>query len=136
MRTAAAPIRVAVYNGTTVNGLGAKAGDALKAAQFTVTGVNQAKSTNKLTTTVEYGAGQKANAEKVAALFPGATLTSTTAAGISVVLGKDYADANGGAGTAAPGTPAAPAPLPSSVTEEARSADDDICANTSYGSGG
>ncbi|MFE6750084.1 LCP family protein [Kitasatospora purpeofusca] len=135
-RAAAAPVKVAVFNGTTVNGLGAKAGEALKAAQFTVTGVNQAKSTNKLTTTIEYGAGQKANAEKVAALFPGATLTSTTAAGISVVLGKDYADANGGAGTATPGTPAAPAPLPSSVTEEARSADDDICANTSYGSGG
>ncbi len=135
----AAPVKVAVYNGTTVNGLGAKAGEALKAAQFTVTGVNQAKSTNKATTTIEYGAGQKANAEKVAALFPGATLTATSAAGISVVLGKDYADANGGAGAPAPGAsaaPAAPAPLPSSVTEEARSADDDICANTSYGSGG
>ncbi|MFF7457685.1 LCP family protein [Kitasatospora sp. NPDC008115] len=136
----AAPVKVAVYNGTTVNGLGAKAGEALKAAQFTVTGVNQAKSTNKATTTIEYGAGQKANAEKVAALFPGATLTPTSAAGISVVLGKDYADANGGAGAAAgattPTAPAAPAPLPPSVTDEARSADDDICANTTYGSGG
>ncbi|MER7702884.1 LCP family protein [Kitasatospora sp. NPDC097605] len=129
----AAPIKVAVYNGTTYNGLGAKAGEALKAAQFTVTGVNQARSTDKATTTIEYGAGQKANAEKVAELFPGATLTPTSAAGISVVLGKDFADANGGAaGTTAPGTPAVPAPLPTSVTEDARSADDDICANTSY----
>ncbi|MFB6893951.1 LCP family protein [Kitasatospora sp. NPDC056327] len=134
-----APVQVSVYNGTTVNGLGAKAGDALKAAQFTVAKVTQAKSTNKLTTTVEYGAGQKANAEKVAELFPGATLAPTSAAGISVVLGKDYADANGGAGSAAPGAsagPSVPAPLPTSVTEEARSADDNICENTTYGSGG
>ncbi|MFE2109487.1 LCP family protein [Kitasatospora sp. NPDC059463] len=133
----AVPIKV--FNGTTSNGLGARAGEALKAAQFTVGSVGQAKSTNKLTTTIEYGAGQKANAEKVAELFPGATLTPTSAAGISVVLGKDYADANGGAaaaGTTAPGTPTAPAPLPTSVTDDARSADDDICANTTYGSGG
>ncbi|WP_344338311.1 LCP family protein, partial [Kitasatospora putterlickiae] len=130
---------VKVFNGTTANGLGAKAGEALKAAQFTVGSVAQAKNSNKLTTTIEYGAGQKANAEKVAELFPGATLTPTSAAGISVVLGKDYADANGGAaaaGATTPAAPAAPAPLPTSVTEEARSADDDICANTTYGSGG
>ncbi|WP_380278498.1 LCP family protein [Kitasatospora purpeofusca] len=133
-------VPVKVYNGTTVNGLGAKAGEALKAAQFTVGLVTQAKSTNKVTTTIEYGTGQKANAEKVAELFPGAILTPISAAGLNVVLGKDYADANpGGAGTTAPGTsaaPAAPAPLPTSVTEDARSADDDICANTTYGSGG
>ncbi|MFE7188914.1 LCP family protein [Kitasatospora sp. NPDC057541] len=124
---------IKVFNGTTANGLGAKAGEALKAAQFTVGSVSQAKSTNKLTTTIEYGAGQKANAEKVAELFPGATLTPSSAPGISVVLGKDYADANAAAGTTAP---AAPAPLPTSVTEDVRSADDDICANTTYGSGG
>ncbi|MFB7472328.1 LCP family protein [Kitasatospora sp. NPDC056184] len=136
-RTAPA-VPVKVYNGTTVNGLGAKAGEALKAAQFTVGLVTQAKTTNKLTTTIEYGAGQKANAEKVAELFPGATLTPISAAGLNVVLGKDYADAGGGAATApgASAAPAAPAPLPTSVTEEARSADDDICANTTYGSGG
>ncbi|MFE7562377.1 LCP family protein [Kitasatospora sp. NPDC057500] len=136
--TAPAP-PIKVYNGTTVNGLGAKAGEALKAAQFTVGLVTQAKSTNKLTTTIEYGAGQKANAEKVAELFPGATLTPTSAAGISVVLGKDYGDANGGAGAAGattPAVPSVPVPLPTSVTDGARSADDDICANTTYGSGG
>ncbi|MFF2657119.1 LCP family protein [Kitasatospora sp. NPDC058032] len=134
---AAAPVpAIKVFNGTTANGLGAKAGEALKAAQFTVASVGQAKSTNKLTTSIEYGAGQKANAEKVAELFPGATLAPTSAPGISVVLGKDYADANGTTAPGASAAPAAPAPLPPSVTEDARSADDDICANTSYGSGG
>ncbi|MGW6919216.1 LCP family protein [Kitasatospora sp. NPDC054939] len=121
-----AAIRVAVYNGTTANGLAAKAAESLKAAKFTVTGVAGAKSTNRATTTVEYGAGQKAGAEKVAALFPGATLSPTSAAGISLVLGKDYADAGAA-------TPEAPAPLPTEVVAEARSADDDICSNVSYG---
>ncbi|MFC5886979.1 LCP family protein [Kitasatospora aburaviensis] len=127
------PIKVAVYNGTTANGLAAKAAETLKAAKVTVTTVTGAKSTNKATTTVEYGSGQKANAERVAALFPGATLTPTSAAGISLVLGKDYAAANAGAAAPAAGTPSVPAPLPSEVVSEARSADDDICSNVSYG---
>ncbi|MGW4897614.1 LCP family protein [Kitasatospora sp. NPDC004240] len=125
---AAAAIKVAVYNGTTANGLAAKAAETLKAQKITVTGVTGAKSTNHATTTIEYGSGQKANAEKVAALFPGATLSPTSASGISLVLGKDYAAANGGAATAS-----APAPLPTEVVNEARSADDDICSNVSYG---
>ncbi|MFF1908854.1 LCP family protein [Kitasatospora sp. NPDC058218] len=124
------PVKVAVYNGTTATGLAAKAAETLKAAKVTVTGVTTAKNTTKATTTVEYGAGQKANAEKVAALFPGAVLTPTSAAGISLVLGKDYAAANATAATAAPSVPA---PLPSEVVNEARSADDDICSNVSYG---
>ncbi|MFJ9951459.1 LCP family protein [Kitasatospora sp. NPDC091207] len=124
------PVKVAVYNGTTAAGLAAKAAETLKTAKVTVTGVSTAKNTAKATTTVEYGAGQKANAEKVAALFPGAVLTPTSAAGISLVLGKDYAAANATATTTAPNVPA---PLPSEVVKEARSADDDICDNVSYG---
>ncbi len=117
--------------------MAAKAADALKAGKFTVTGTNTAKSTDHATTVVEYGAGQKANAQKVAALFPGATTTAVSTPGISLILGKDYAAANGTApGTAGSTAPAAPAPLPTSVTDGARSADDDICANTTYGSGG
>ncbi|MEV0534349.1 LCP family protein [Kitasatospora sp. NPDC050463] len=124
------PVKVAVYNGTTAAGLAAKAAETLKTAKVTVTGVTTAKNTTKATTTVEYGAGQKANAEKVAALFPGAVLTPTSAAGISLVLGKDYAAANATTATAGPSVPA---PLPSEVVNEARSADDDICSNVSYG---
>ncbi|WP_406200914.1 LCP family protein [Kitasatospora sp. NBC_01560] len=125
------PVKVAVYNGTTASGLAAKAAETLKAAKVTVTGVSTAKNTTKATTTVEYGSGQKANAEKVAALFPGATLTPTSAAGISLVLGKDYAGANATAPGA--GSPSVPPPLPPDVVNDARSADDDICSNVSYG---
>ncbi|MFJ9693644.1 LCP family protein [Kitasatospora sp. NPDC101183] len=135
-----AAIKVSVFNGTTNNGLAGKATDLLKGAKFTATTAGQGPSTKYRTTTVEYGTGQKANAEKVAALFPGATLSASGGRGVNVIVGQDFAAANGMAGgsaTPAPGAPAgAPQPLPTSVTNEVRSADDDICANTSYGSGG
>ncbi|MFJ2779250.1 MULTISPECIES: LCP family protein [unclassified Kitasatospora] len=134
-------VKVAVYNGTTTAGAAGKAGEMLKAAKFTVTKMGTAASTKYATTMIEYGSGQKAGAEKVAALFPGATVEAGTSPGVTVILGKDFAAANGGAaGSGTPGTsagpPAAPQPLPSSVTGDSRSADDDICANTTYGSGG
>ncbi|MBV6701397.1 LCP family protein [Kitasatospora aureofaciens] len=139
--TANEAIKVAVYNGTLSNGLAGKATDQLKAAKFTATTAGQAASTKYRTTMIEYGSGQKANAEKVAAMFPGATVEAGTSSGVTVIVGKDFAAANGGAagtptGAAGATTPATPAPLPTTVTNDARSADDDICANTTYGSGG
>ncbi|MFJ3216884.1 LCP family protein [Kitasatospora sp. NPDC086801] len=139
-----ASIKVAVYNGTTDNGLAGKATAQLKAAKFAATTAGQAASTRYKTTMVEYGSGQKANAEKVAALFPGASVEAGNSAGVTLIVGKDFSAANGGGATggasgaaaSGTGTPAPPAPLPTTVTNEARSADDDICANTSYGSGG
>ncbi|MGW4894353.1 LCP family protein, partial [Kitasatospora sp. NPDC004240] len=141
-----ASIKVAVYNGTTVSGMAGAAGDQLKAAKFTVTKMGTAASTKYATTVIEYGSGQKANAEKVAALFPGATVEAGSSAGITVIVGKDFAAANAGAATGAGGAgtaksaaataPSAPVSLPPSVTEGSRSADDDICRDITYGSGG
>ncbi|MGW2254440.1 LCP family protein [Kitasatospora sp. NPDC001660] len=133
-------VKVAVYNGTLTNGLAGKATEQLKAAKFSATTAGQAASTKYKTTMIEYGPGQKANADKVAALFPGATVDSGTSPGVTVIVGKDFAGANGAAtttsSTPAAGTSSTPAPLPTTVTNDARSADDDICANTTYGSGG
>ncbi|MEV6977648.1 LCP family protein [Kitasatospora sp. NPDC093806] len=142
--TANQSIKVSVYNGTTAAGMDGKAAEQLKAAKFTAGKMGSAASTKYATTMVEYGTGQKANAEKVAALFPGATVEAGKTPGITVIVGKDFSAANGGAAAgpsasgaaAAPSTPAAPAPLPTNITNDARSADDDICANTTYGSGG
>ncbi|GAA2739880.1 LCP family protein [Kitasatospora cinereorecta] len=127
-----AGIRVGVYNGTTTAGLSTKAATALKAANFTVTSTGNASSQTHATTVVQYGPGEKANAQTVAALFPGATVESSTKAGISLVLGKDYAAAAGGSAGGG-SAPAAPGPLPSSVAKETRSADDDPCSNVSFG---
>ncbi|MFJ8474038.1 LCP family protein [Kitasatospora sp. NPDC094011] len=139
-----ASIRVSVYNGTLVNGLAGKASEQLKTAKYAATTAGQAAGTKYKTTTIEYGTGQKANADKLAALFPGASVEAGSGRGINVIVGQDFAAANGmgaatpstGGTTATGGTPGAPQPLPTTVTNDARSADDDICANTTYGSGG
>ncbi|WP_354641679.1 LCP family protein [Kitasatospora camelliae] len=124
-------IKVGVYNGTTTSGLSSKAADVLAAAQFTVTAKTNAAQQNHATTVVQYGPGEKANAQAVASLFPGSTVEQVSKAGVNLVLGKDYASTSGDSatGTAA----AAPKALPSSVAKEARSADDDPCSNVSYG---
>ncbi|MFB7910271.1 LCP family protein [Kitasatospora sp. NPDC056076] len=136
-----ASVKVAVYNGTAVNGLAGKATDLLKGAKYSASTAGQAASTKYKTTTIEYGSSQKANAEKLAALFPGASLEPGSSRGISLIVGQDFAAANGmGAGAsgaaATPGAQTPAQPLPTTVTNDARSADDDICANTTYGSGG
>ncbi|MFD9129934.1 LCP family protein [Kitasatospora sp. NPDC059571] len=124
-----AGIRVAVYNGTTTAGLTLKAATLLQASDFTVTGKANAASQDHRTTLVQYGPGEKAAAQKVAALFPGATLEASSRAGVAVVLGADYAA--GAQGTSSDSVPSGP--LPTSVSQAARSADDDPCANLSYG---
>ncbi|MEU8925644.1 LCP family protein [Kitasatospora sp. NPDC048545] len=124
----AAEIKVSVLNGTGEAGLGGKAAEAVKGAGYTVTTVGNATGKARTTTVVEYGTGERGSAEAVAKLFPGASVQPGSR-GISVVLGHDFAAAN--PATAAAG--ATPAPLPTSVSGTARSADDDPCANVSYG---
>ncbi|MFD7285134.1 LCP family protein [Streptomyces sp. NPDC059863] len=118
-------IDVAVYNGTTVTGLAARAARTLTDHGFTVTGTATASTQDHTTTVIEYGPGQEEKARTVERLVPGARLTSTSAAGISVVLGTSYSPAEPES--------ASPGPLPSAVADGARSADDDPCANLSYG---
>ncbi|WP_372481073.1 LCP family protein [Streptomyces hyderabadensis] len=119
-------IEVAVYNGTTVPGLASNAAATLTEHGFTVTGTANANSQDHATTVIEYGAGLEAQARTVAAVFSGAQLRSTGGSGVRVVLGASYA---AGGSSAAPG----PTTVPSSVADGARSADDDLCADLSYG---
>ncbi|WP_033214327.1 LCP family protein [Kitasatospora phosalacinea] len=127
-RTDGAGIEVAVYNGTDTPGLTTRAAEALEGSGFTATGRANAASRTHRGTLVEYGPGEKAQAEKVAALFPGAVLQPGRRAGVALTLGADYAA--GGGTTAAPPVPAGP--LPTSVSQ-ARSADDDACSDLTYG---
>lgn len=131
-------ISVAVYNGTTATGLAARAADQLKSAGFTVTGTSTARTQDHATTVVEYGAGKEAEAKTVAAHFRGARLVPTAIAGVNVVLGATYASdpALESPAASAPG----PAPSPGSsasgsseIAGKARSADDNICSDLSYG---
>ncbi|MET9296180.1 LCP family protein [Streptomyces sp. NPDC003077] len=125
-----AGIAVAVYNGTTVRGLGARATDALKDAGFTVTHTATATTQDHTGTLVTYGPGEKNQAETVAQLFPGSRLEPAATAGVVITLGQSYADERPETGT----TPSAtPTDLPARLADAARSADDDPCSDLSYG---
>ncbi|MER7203653.1 transcriptional regulator [Streptomyces sp. CB01635] len=122
-------IRVTVYNGTTVMGLAAQAARALEDDGFTVTGTATANTRNQATTLIQYGPGEKTRAGTLAQRFPGARLEETSTAGIKAILGQDYADHPSTAATASP----EPTGIPSDVSDDARSADDSLCSNLSYG---
>ncbi|MFE7235200.1 LCP family protein [Streptomyces sp. NPDC057596] len=119
-------IDVGVYNGTTTPGLATRGASVLTGRGFTVTGTGNAGSQNHATTLIQYGPGRQAEAETVTKLFPGAELQALTGPGINVVLGEDFT-------AAADGASAEPTSVPTSVAADARSADDDLCSNLSYG---
>ncbi|NUR01140.1 MAG: LCP family protein [Streptomyces sp.] len=117
-------VQVAVYNGTTTDGLAGKAADKLRADHYTVTATATARAQDHTTTRVEYGSAEAARAKSLATLFPGAQLVPLNISGINLVVGQDYAK------TAAAAPPKA---LPKSLTQQARSADASPCSKLSYG---
>ncbi|GAA1318289.1 hypothetical protein GCM10009647_048720 [Streptomyces sanglieri] len=121
-------ISVAVYNGTTVRGLAAQAAELLRSRDFTVTTTATASGQDRTSTVIEYGPGLKDQAATTARLFAGARTSESGTAGIQVILGSDYAQNP----TASAGAPT-PSTVPSAVADEARSADDDPCADLTYG---
>ncbi|WP_406459449.1 LCP family protein [Streptomyces sp. NBC_00876] len=125
-------IDVAVYNGTTVNGLAARAAGMLRTHGFTVTGTATANSQDQEATVIVYGPGLRAEAGTTARLFAGARIKESAGAGIQVIVGRDYADAPT-AGPASAPTAANPDAVPSAVADGARSAADDPCSDLSYG---
>ncbi|GGU00982.1 LCP family protein [Streptomyces violascens] len=120
-------ISVAVYNGTVEKGLAGKAAESLKSAGFTVTGATTAATQDYTHTVIEYGPNDEAKAKTLATHFPGALMRQAKTPGLNVILGTQYKD--GGSAAA----PSAPASVPPSVSDKARSADDNICSNLSYG---
>lgn len=122
-------ISLAVYNGTTVNGLAARAAELLRAHGFTVTGTATASNQGRMSTVIQYGPGLQAEAETTARLFGGARTMASGTAGIQVILGTSYAENPSPAAEATP-TPSA---VPSTIGDGARSADEDLCKDLSYG---
>ncbi|MFD6278031.1 LCP family protein [Streptomyces sp. NPDC060209] len=123
-------ISVTVHNGTRVTGLAARAAAVLEEAGVTVTGTATASSQSHRTTVIEYGPGRKGEAETLVRLLGTGELRSTTG-GLDVVLGQSYADRAPGAPSGE--GPPAPSEVPAEVAEGARAADEDLCAELSYG---
>ncbi|WP_436843638.1 LCP family protein [Streptomyces hundungensis] len=120
-------VSVAVYNGTTTKGLASKVATSLRSAGFTVTGATTAATQDYTQTVIEYGANSEAKAKTLATHFPGAVLRQAKAPGLNVIVGTEY-KAEG-----ADAAPSAAASVPPAVADKARSADDSICSNLSYG---
>ncbi|MFF0290960.1 LCP family protein [Streptomyces sp. NPDC005262] len=119
-------ISLAVYNGTTVTGLAARAAELLRAHGFTVTVT--ASTQDHTSTVIEYGPGLRSQAETTARLFTGARTTASDTPGIRMILGSSYAQ-NPSPATSTTTTPGADASTAGGV----RSADEDLCADLSYG---
>lgn len=142
-------ISVRVLNGTTVTGLASDATAALSAQGYKAV-ISRADVPDAPVTTIVYaGSKQKAAAEQLATLFPGAKVEAAgRGTQLVLTLGADYAAAHprvGGssgstsasAGTAysSPGgaSPSPVTPLPTAIAQNSRTADTDICAGITNG---
>ncbi|MFD5062365.1 LCP family protein [Streptomyces sp. NPDC058394] len=120
-------ISLAVYNGTTVNGLAARAAELLRAHGFTVTVTATASAQDHTSTVIEYGPGLRSEAETTARLFTGARTTASDTPGMRVVLGSSYTQ------NPSPAAYTTPSTAESTAGDGVRSADEDLCTDLSYG---
>ncbi|MBI1379320.1 MAG: LytR family transcriptional regulator [Frankiales bacterium] len=115
-------ISVAVLNGTSTTGLGARAANDLAGLKFSIAGPAQnATSPVGSATVVSYDPRWDQSAKTVAAAIPGSTLTPVAGLGrtIRVTVGTSYAGVQK--------VTVAKAPSPSSSSPAPRTAADDIC---------
>jgi LCP family protein required for cell wall assembly len=120
-------IRVQVYNGSGINGLGRRAVGELGQVGFQVVGDAQTRGSGATTTTVSYGPTKADSARTLAAAIPGATLQADPSLGnvLQVVLGTSYTGTR--AVTLSDSTPAS-SPTTASAPPAVSTALDDPCA--------
>ncbi|WP_436737857.1 LCP family protein [Streptomyces sp. BBFR102] len=122
---------VTVHNGTATGGLAARAATRLTEHGFTVSAYGNAPRQDLAGTVITHGPGEEDGARTAARLFPGARLVEGAGPGIDVTVGTSYA-ADPDAGPQAAPSPQ-PTGVPAEVADGARSADDDLCDDLSYG---
>ncbi|WP_395296306.1 LCP family protein [Kitasatospora hibisci] len=144
-----AAVPVTVVNGVGTPGLAGSAAKAVRGKGFTDVELG-AVNGSRLTTEIAYDPAQKAAADQLAPLFPGARLVEEPGSdGITVTLGRDYRPAPStgldslGAAAAGPtegpsdapsgGPSATPSGVPTGIAENARGADTDPCADLTFG---
>jgi LCP family protein required for cell wall assembly len=125
-------IRVRVFNGSGVSGLGRKAFNDLGALGFATSGTPSNRGTGATTTTVYYGPSKADSARTLAAAIPGAVLQEDPGLSktLEVVVGSTYSGAKAvtvTAPAAPPSTSTAPATSPTPAVK-IRTAQDDPCA--------
>jgi LCP family protein required for cell wall assembly len=119
-------IRVRVYNGSGVKGLGRQAFNELTQLGYATSGIPTNRGTGATTTTILYGPTRADSAKTLAAAIPGAvpqeepSLQRT----LEVVVGSSY---SGAKQVTVTGTPSSPSPT-GSPAPKVRTAQDDICS--------
>jgi LCP family protein required for cell wall assembly len=85
-------VRVAVYNGSGVNGLGRKTAADLGQVGFQVIGVAQTRGTGATQTTISYGPTKADSARTLQAAIPGSVLVADSSLGrtLELVVGSSY----------------------------------------------
>ncbi|MFD7732999.1 LCP family protein [Kitasatospora phosalacinea] len=133
---------VTVHNAAKSGGLAGRTALALRGNGYTDITIG-ADAQPRRTTLIEYAPSQRAAAERLAQLYPGAELRSAADAdGIVLTLGQDRAladtldaldgaDAAGASGSASPD--ALPSSIPSGIADNTRPADTDLCNDLSFG---
>ncbi|WP_245194870.1 LCP family protein [Kitasatospora phosalacinea] len=138
---------VTVHNAAKSGGLAGRTALALRGKGYTdiTIGANTAA---RRTTLIEYAPSQRAAAERLAQLYPGAELRSGATDGIVLTLGQDRANADTpdvpdaddtgagatGGGVTGGGSPGAlPSSIPSGIADNTRPADTDLCNDLSFG---
>ncbi len=120
-------IRVRVFNGSGIPGLGRKAATELATLGFTISGAPTTRGNGGTQTTISYGPAKTDSARTLAAALPGSVLTPnpTLSRTLQVVIGSSYTNTHPVTISSAPATPAAAA---SSAPKPAVSAADTTCA--------
>jgi LCP family protein required for cell wall assembly len=118
-------IRVKVYNGSGINGLGRKADSDLTDIGFATVGTPETRGSGATGTVVLYGPDKADSARTLAAAIPGSTTQLDPSLGrvLQVVVGSNYSGAKSVTITKAPAATPAGSPTPKVVT-----ALDDPCA--------
>jgi len=122
-------IRVRVFNGSGIPGLGRKAATALGAQGFTISGAATTHGAGGTQTTISYGPTRADSARTLAAALPGSVLAPdpTLSRTLQVVIGSSYTNTHPVTISSAPATPAAAAAA-STAPKPAVSAADTTCA--------
>jgi LCP family protein required for cell wall assembly len=118
-------IRVQVYNGSGINGLGRKAAGDLTNVGFQTVGQAQTRGTGAKGTVIRYGPTKGDSARTLQAAIPGSTLQAAPDLGnvLEVVVGSSYSGAKAVKVTGTPSAQPTASPSPKVVT-----ALDDPCA--------
>ena len=119
-------VRVSVFNGSDVAGLGRRAAADLTAVGFTVVGTPTNRGSNNTGTVVYYGPDRADSARTLAAALPGATIEADATLGrvLNVVVGSGYT-----AAVAVTVTPPSTSPAPTASTPpKIITAQEDPCA--------